>query len=70
MEREHMASRAGEPYRDPDGACGVAQLLDERARRQSQSTAEPASHWQRRWGASRRHSLGTTGRLSAMGDAR
>jgi hypothetical protein len=70
MEREHMASRAGEPYRDPDGGGAAAQLLDARARCQSLSAAEPASQWQRRWGASRRHSFGLTGRMSGMGEAR
>ena len=61
MEAEHIACRAGEPYRDPDGCGSVEQLLAERAELQTRSCAEPASHWQRRWGASRRHALGLEG---------
>ena len=55
MEREHMASRAGEPYRDPHGRAGAAEILAGRARAQALSTAESGSAWQRRWGGRRHH---------------
>lgn len=55
MECEHLASRAGEPYRDPSGGAGVAEILAERQQRQACSSAEPAGAWQRRWGTARRH---------------
>ncbi len=55
MECEHMASRAGEPYRDPSGRACAAEILAERQQRQTQSSAEPAGVWQRRWGTARRH---------------
>lgn len=55
MEREHLASRAGEPYRDPGGSASTAEILAERQQRQARSSAEPAGAWQRRWGTARRH---------------
>ena len=55
MEREHIACRAGEPYRDPSGCGSAATLLAERRHRQAVSGDEPAGAWQRRWGTSRRH---------------
>ncbi|KEF43343.1 MAG: hypothetical protein ER33_00955 [Cyanobium sp. CACIAM 14] len=54
MEREHMASRAGEPYRDPSGRASAAEILAARARAQARSGAEPSSAWERRWGIERR----------------
>jgi tRNA U34 5-methylaminomethyl-2-thiouridine-forming methyltransferase MnmC len=54
MEREHMASTAGEPYRDPGGTSTAAQILAARARTQAGSGAEASSAWQRRWGMERR----------------
>ena len=50
MEREHLASRAGEPYRDPGGSAEAAEILADRQRAQTLSGAEPASAWRRRWG--------------------
>ncbi|MFM7315099.1 MAG: MnmC family methyltransferase [Cyanobium sp.] len=58
MEREHLASRAGEPYRDPSGKGSTEAILAERQRRQQSSDAEPSSAWQRRWGTARRHRAG------------
>ena len=55
MEREHMASRAGEPYRDPSGRADAAGILAARRQRQACSDAEPSGAWQRRWGTARRH---------------
>ena len=50
MEREHLASRAGEPYRDPDGNADAAMILAARERAQALSSAESSNAWQRRWG--------------------
>ncbi len=50
MELEHLASRAGEPYRDPEGQADGATILASRQRAQALSDAEPASAWRRRWG--------------------
>jgi len=55
MELEHLACRAGEPYRDSESNGTAAQILERRLRDQSLSGAEPSSHWQRRWGLARRH---------------
>lgn len=60
MELEHLASRAGLPYRDPDGLASAATILAARSREQEGSGAESGSRWQRRWGLERRH----TGRSS------
>lgn len=58
MEREHMASRAGEPYRDAEGTASAAEILAARSRAQAGSGAEPSSTWQRRWGIERRRAAG------------
>ncbi|MCT0219850.1 SAM-dependent methyltransferase [Synechococcus sp. CS-1329] len=50
MEREHLLSRAGEPYRDPSGTAAASTILTERLSAQALSGAEPASVWRRRWG--------------------
>lgn len=50
MELEHLASRAGEPYRDPEGQAESSVILAHRQRAQSLSGAEAASAWRRRWG--------------------
>lgn len=50
MELEHLASRAGEAYRDPGGRADAAEILARRQRVQALSDAEPASAWRRRWG--------------------
>ena len=54
MEREHQASGAGEPYRDPSGTAPAPTILA--ARRDAQATALASgsrcssSSWRRRWG--------------------
>jgi tRNA U34 5-methylaminomethyl-2-thiouridine-forming methyltransferase MnmC len=53
MEREHLGTRAAEPYRDPgEAATGQANLA---ARRQAQAGGAPPSTnaWRRRWGLKR-----------------
>jgi len=62
MEREHMGSTAGEPYRDPSGTATAAQMLAARARAQASSGAESSSAWQRRWGIARRQPSRSEGR--------
>lgn len=42
FERDHLASRAGVPYRDPSGGATAAEILERRHREQTQSTAPPA----------------------------
>jgi tRNA U34 5-methylaminomethyl-2-thiouridine-forming methyltransferase MnmC len=54
MELEHLATRAGEPYRDPDGRRPSGEILSARERAQAESTAESSGTWQRRWGVRRR----------------
>ncbi|MBW4531358.1 MAG: hypothetical protein KME02_11810 [Aphanothece saxicola GSE-SYN-MK-01-06B] len=41
FEREHLASRAGLPYRDPSGAGSAAEILERRRREQEHSPAPP-----------------------------
>ena len=53
MEREHMASRAGEPYRDPSGLASAKAIQQERREAQERSGAESGSAWQRRWSVAR-----------------
>jgi hypothetical protein len=54
MEWEHLASGAGEPYRDPTGTASAAAILAQR--HQTQATAQArgergsSSAWRRRWG--------------------
>ncbi len=55
MELEHLACRAGEPYRDPARNGTAAELLARRQRDQHLSAAETGSQWQRRWGLARHH---------------
>ncbi len=55
MELEHLACRAGEPYRDPSRQGTAAEILARRQREQRLSTAEASRQWQRRWGLARRH---------------
>ncbi len=50
MEREHLATRAAEPYRDPSGAATAEEILSARRRAQSVSTAASTRAWRRRWG--------------------
>ncbi|MFM7653707.1 MAG: MnmC family methyltransferase [Vulcanococcus sp.] len=53
MEREHLLSRAGEPYRDPSGNADAATIRSQRSERQRHHTGESTSAWRRRWGLER-----------------
>jgi tRNA U34 5-methylaminomethyl-2-thiouridine-forming methyltransferase MnmC len=53
MEREHLLTRAAEPYRDPSGRGDATQLQAERAERQQRHGGESTSAWRRRWGLER-----------------
>ena len=53
MERDHLLSRAGEPYRDPDGNADAATIRSRRAERQRLHPGESTSAWRRRWGLAR-----------------
>ncbi|MFZ0409175.1 MAG: MnmC family methyltransferase [Cyanobium sp.] len=55
MELEHLACRAGEPYRDPGRNGTAAAILERRLQQQRLSAAESSGQWQRRWGLARRH---------------
>ncbi|MFM7229392.1 MAG: tRNA (5-methylaminomethyl-2-thiouridine)(34)-methyltransferase MnmD [Cyanobacteriota bacterium] len=59
MEREHLASRAGEPYRDPDGRGEAPALLAARDLAQRQHPGISTGAWRRRWG------VGTGGATAA-----
>lgn len=50
MEREHLCTKAAEPYRDPGGRGDASRLKAERAERQRQRGGESTSAWRRRWG--------------------
>jgi len=54
MEREHLASTAGEPYRDPGGAAPAAAILATRQASQAAALAAgrraSSGAWRRRWG--------------------
>jgi tRNA U34 5-methylaminomethyl-2-thiouridine-forming methyltransferase MnmC len=58
MEREHLASGAGEPYRDPDGTADATTILTSRQAAQAAARADgsrPASGaWRQRWGVTRK----------------
>ncbi|MBM5817307.1 MAG: SAM-dependent methyltransferase [Cyanobacteria bacterium K_Offshore_surface_m2_239] len=58
MEREHLRSAAGEPYRDPDGTDDAATILARRSQAQRAALASGArgcsGAWRRRWGVERR----------------
>jgi tRNA U34 5-methylaminomethyl-2-thiouridine-forming methyltransferase MnmC len=54
MEREHLQTRAAEPYRDPTGTASADQILGQRQRDQAGSTTESTSAWRRRWALPRR----------------
>ena len=57
MERAHLASTAGEPYRDPTGTADAATILTNRLEAQAAALASgartSASAWRRRWGLKR-----------------
>jgi tRNA U34 5-methylaminomethyl-2-thiouridine-forming methyltransferase MnmC len=54
MELEHLASSAGEPYRDPTGTGTAAEILASRQRAQAAALANgsrgSSGAWRRRWG--------------------
>ena len=49
MEREHLLTRAAQPYRDPDGNATAAAIQAARVERQQQHPGESTSAWRRRW---------------------
>jgi len=53
MEREHLHTRAAEPYRDPSGRASAATIQAERAARQRLHSGDSTSAWRRRWGLDR-----------------
>jgi tRNA U34 5-methylaminomethyl-2-thiouridine-forming methyltransferase MnmC len=57
MERDHLASAAGEPYRDPSGAATAATILANRLTAQAEALANgtrfSGGAWRRRWGVQR-----------------
>ena len=53
MERDHLLTRASEPYRDPSGSADAATIRQQRAERQQQNAGESTSAWRRRWGLTR-----------------
>lgn len=50
MERDHLTTRAAEPYRDPTGQAEARAILTARQRAQAGSSAGSTSAWRRRWG--------------------
>ena len=54
MERDHLASGAGEPYRDPSGTAEATAILNGRQEAQAAARASgrrgSSSAWRRRWG--------------------
>ena len=61
MEQEHLASGAGEPYRDPSGTATAQVILDNRRAAQAAAQAcgsrSSGSAWRRRWGLEGRNAL-------------
>jgi tRNA U34 5-methylaminomethyl-2-thiouridine-forming methyltransferase MnmC len=57
MERDHLASAAGEPYRDPTGTADSATILATRLAAQAEALARgtraSSSAWRQRWGVGR-----------------
>ena len=49
MERQHLQTRAAEPYRDPEGRDRAAVILARRCEAQRHSTAESTTAWRARW---------------------
>lgn len=49
MEREHLQTTAGIPYRDPDGCADAATIHQRRGGEQRASSAPSSSAWRRRW---------------------
>ena len=54
MEREHLLTRAAEPYRDTSGTATAAAIEAERTARQQRGSGLSTSAWRRRWGLERR----------------
>ncbi|EDY39439.1 SAM-dependent methyltransferase [Cyanobium sp. PCC 7001] len=50
MERDHLGTRAAEPYRDPTGTATAEQILAARQRAQASGARGSTSAWRRRWG--------------------
>jgi tRNA U34 5-methylaminomethyl-2-thiouridine-forming methyltransferase MnmC len=54
MERDHLASAAGEPYQDPTGTANASSMLQNRLAAQTAALAcgarTSSSAWRRRWG--------------------
>ena len=65
MEREHLDTRAAEPYRDPGRNAPAETILAARASAQGGSGAGSTGAWRRRWAAGR-----SEGRLSADANLR
>jgi tRNA U34 5-methylaminomethyl-2-thiouridine-forming methyltransferase MnmC len=53
MERDHLASRAAVPYRDPTQDATAGEILAAREREVRGSTAPSGGSWRRRWGIGR-----------------
>jgi tRNA U34 5-methylaminomethyl-2-thiouridine-forming methyltransferase MnmC len=49
QEREHLLTRAGIPYRDPDLIDAATQIILRREWEQAQSDRESTSQWKKRW---------------------
>lgn len=49
QEREHLATRAAVPYRDPLLQDDAAAIQQRRAQEQAQSPLQPTGEWRRRW---------------------
>ena len=54
MEREHLGTRAAEPYRDPSAQASAGEILAAREQAQARSPAPSSSGWRRRWNLERR----------------
>lgn len=65
MERDHLASAAGEPYRDPSGRADAASILESRRGAQagalSRGQRASSSAWRQRWGVGRSAPAALTG---------
>ncbi|MEB3263075.1 MAG: MnmC family methyltransferase [Synechococcus sp.] len=49
MEREHLATNAAHPYRDPGGEAPAEEILRRRRLEQAAAAAESTGAWRRRW---------------------
>lgn len=48
-EREHLATRAAVPYRDPNWCDRAESIVERRRQEQSTSALEPTTQWKNRW---------------------